>query len=126
MKSPVGGILAWRDRGVLIVVEAMARAALNYRNGAAMGFERMAEYVASDLVSLVEVERLKSKVGGRPDVVPLALRVTTRPSSRGRRVEDRASSRGSDHDSSARRVGDQGVRKGPSKKGPSVGCCRCY
>lgn len=62
----------WED-----VVETMARAAGNYRDGGATGFDRVAEYTAPGLVCLVEVERLRSKVGGRPDVVPLALRVTT-------------------------------------------------
>ncbi|WP_352126982.1 nuclear transport factor 2 family protein [Mesorhizobium sp. dw_380] len=59
------------------VVETMERAASNYRDGDATGFENIAKCVTSELAYLVEVERLRSKVGGRSDVTPLALRVTS-------------------------------------------------
>jgi ketosteroid isomerase-like protein len=55
----------------------MERAASNYRDGDATGFETLVKYVTSDLAYLVEVERLRSRVGGRGDVTPLALRVTS-------------------------------------------------
>ena len=64
-------------RGWKQVVETMEQAASNYRNGDATGFENIAKCVTSDLAYLVEVERLRSKVGGRSDVTPLALRVTS-------------------------------------------------
>lgn len=64
-------------RGWKQVVEAMERAASYYRDGDATGFETLVKYVTSDLAYLVEVERLRSKVGGRDDVTPLALRVTS-------------------------------------------------
>jgi ketosteroid isomerase-like protein len=59
------------------VVEAMERAASNYRDGEATGFDRISKSITPDLAYIVEVERLKSKVGGREDVAPLALRCTT-------------------------------------------------
>jgi ketosteroid isomerase-like protein len=59
------------------VVETMERAASNYREGEATSFENIAKCVTPDLAYLVEVERLRSKVGGRGDVTPLALRATS-------------------------------------------------
>ena len=64
-------------RGWKQVVETMEKAASNYRDGDATGFENLAECVTSDLAYLVEVERLRSKVGGRSDVTPLGLRATS-------------------------------------------------
>jgi ketosteroid isomerase-like protein len=64
-------------RGSAQVVEAMARAAANYRDGDASAFETVSKHVAGDLACLVEVERLRSKVGGRADLAPVELRVTT-------------------------------------------------
>ena len=64
-------------RGWKQVVETMEKAASNYKDGDATGFENLAKCVTSDLAYLVEVERLRSKVGGRDDVTPLALRVTS-------------------------------------------------
>jgi len=64
-------------RGWNQVVETMERAAANYRDGEATNFENVAKYVTPDLAYVVEVERLRSKVGGREDVVALALRVTS-------------------------------------------------
>jgi ketosteroid isomerase-like protein len=64
-------------RGWDAVLGAMERAAANYRDGEARTFEPVARCVTADLAYVVEVERLASKVGGRDDVTPLALRVTT-------------------------------------------------
>jgi len=64
-------------RGWKQVAERLEKAASNYRDGDAAGFETIAKCVTSDLAYLVEVERLRSKVGGRSDVTPLALRVTS-------------------------------------------------
>jgi hypothetical protein len=54
-------------RGWKQVVETMEKAASNYKDGDATGFENVAKCVTSDLAYL-EVERLRSKVGGRSDV----------------------------------------------------------
>ena len=63
-------------RGWEQVAEAMDRAASNYRDGE-VSFETAAKYVTSELAYTVEMERCQAKVGGREDVAPLALRVTT-------------------------------------------------
>ncbi len=59
------------------VAETMERAASNYREGEATGFERAAKYVTEDLAYIVEVERFKAKVGGSEETVSGALRVTS-------------------------------------------------
>jgi ketosteroid isomerase-like protein len=64
-------------RGWTQVVETMKRAASNYRDGETSGFDEISKYVSPDLAYIVEVERLKSKVGGREEVAPVDLRVTT-------------------------------------------------
>ena len=64
-------------RGLTQVVETMERAASHYREGEASGFDTISKYVAPDLAYIVEVERLKSKVGGREDVSPVNLRATS-------------------------------------------------
>lgn len=64
-------------RGWTEVVETMKRAASNYRDGEASGFDRISKHLSPDLASIVEVERLRSKVGGRQEVAPVSLRVTT-------------------------------------------------
>jgi ketosteroid isomerase-like protein len=64
-------------RGWEQVAATMERAALHYRDGEIVGFENVAKYTTPDLAYVVEVERYKAKVGGREDVVPFALRVTS-------------------------------------------------
>ena len=64
-------------RGWIEVVETMKRAASNYRDGEASGFDRISKNLGHDLAYIVEVERLRSKVGGREEVAPVSLRVTT-------------------------------------------------
>jgi len=64
-------------RGWKQVAATMERAASHYRDGEVIGFENVAKYVTADLAYIVEVERIKAKVGGRQDVAPIALRVTT-------------------------------------------------
>lgn len=63
--------------GLDAVVEAAERAASHYREGEAVGFERVSGYESSDLAYIVELETYRSKVGGAEDITPLALRVTT-------------------------------------------------
>jgi ketosteroid isomerase-like protein len=64
-------------RGWKQVVETMERAASNYREGDAIAFDSVGKCSTPDLAYIVEIERLRSKVGGREDVMSLALRVTT-------------------------------------------------
>ena len=71
--NPFGPIVTGWQR----VAETTERAAANYRDGEATGFERVAGQVTRELAYLVEVERLKAKMGGREDVTPIALRCTS-------------------------------------------------
>jgi ketosteroid isomerase-like protein len=71
--NPFGPVAKGWDR----VAEAMERAAENYRDGSATGFDNISTVVTSELSYLVEVERLRAKVGGRTEASELALRVTT-------------------------------------------------
>ena len=64
-------------RGFDQVVQTMQRAAANYREGRAVGFDRLALGVSSDLAYLVEVERFEAQMGGRDDVSSIALRCTS-------------------------------------------------
>jgi ketosteroid isomerase-like protein len=64
-------------RGWDEVAKILERAASHYRDGEATGFENVAKYATPDLAYLVEVERCKAKVGGRDDITPIAVRVTT-------------------------------------------------
>jgi ketosteroid isomerase-like protein len=71
--NPFGPVAKGWDQ----VVDAMERAARNYRDGEAVGFDNIATIVTAELAYLVEVERLRAKVGGRAETSDLALRVTT-------------------------------------------------
>jgi ketosteroid isomerase-like protein len=64
-------------RGPAQLVETMERAASHYRDGRAVGFDTVSTYVTAELAYIVEVERLESKVGGRDDLAPVNLRVTS-------------------------------------------------
>ena len=59
------------------VEETMERAASNYRDGRATGFETLASHVTDDLAYLVEVERFEAKVGDQEVMASGALRVTS-------------------------------------------------
>ena len=64
-------------RGPTKVAETMRSAAAHYRDGEASGFDRISTSIAPDLAYIVEVDRYRSKVGGREDVASVDLRVTT-------------------------------------------------
>lgn len=63
-------------RGWEQVAKVMEHAASLRRDGEAVGFETVAQYVTPDLAYIVQVERLKAKIGDRQDVTPYALRAT--------------------------------------------------
>ena len=71
--NPFGPVV----RGWKQVAKTMEHAASLYRDGEITGFENIVKYVTPDLAYIVEVERIKAKVGGRTDVAPLALRTTS-------------------------------------------------
>ncbi len=63
-------------RGWEQVAKVTEHAASLRRDGEATGFEVVAKYVTPELAYVVQIERLKSKVGGREDITPYALRST--------------------------------------------------
>ena len=64
-------------RGWEQVAATGERAATLVREGEKVGFDIVAKYVTPELAYMVWVERTKAKFGGRQDVAPSALRVTT-------------------------------------------------
>ena len=55
----------------------MERAASQYGDGEIVGFENVAKHVTPELACIVELERYQAKVGGREDITPVAVRVTS-------------------------------------------------
>lgn len=64
-------------RGWKHVSEALNFAASRFQDGEVTSFETVAEYVTSDLATILEIERWKAKVSGREDVTSFDLRVTS-------------------------------------------------
>ena len=64
-------------RGWKPVSEALDFASSRFRDGEVTSFETVAEYVASDLATILEIERWKAKVSGRMEVASFDLRVTS-------------------------------------------------
>ena len=70
------------------------------REGQSVQFERVSAFATVDLAYTVEIERYSGvKLGGADDHVDHALRVTTIFQHEHRRLEDRSSTRGSEHNS---------------------------
>ncbi len=63
-------------RGREQVVERLEVSVQNFRDGE-VGFQNVAKWVSDELACIVELEEWKAKVGGREDVTPFTLRVTT-------------------------------------------------
>ena len=64
-------------RGWDEVAKTLERAASQFRDGEATGFENLAKYATSELAYTVKIERCQAKVEGRDDVTSIAVRVTT-------------------------------------------------
>jgi ketosteroid isomerase-like protein len=64
-------------RGWDEVSKTLDYASSRFRDGEFIGIDRMAEYATSELVCLLDLEHWKVRVGERPDVEPVDLRVTT-------------------------------------------------
>ena len=58
------------------VAATVESAASNLRDGENVGFEIIEKYVTAELAYVVQIERVKAKIGGSEDVTPFALRVT--------------------------------------------------
>lgn len=55
----------------------MDHAISHFREGEPTRFERVSEFVGTDLAYIVELERTRVKIGGSGGFSPIALRVTT-------------------------------------------------
>ena len=87
--EPVKAVFAHRDdvtlanpfgpavRGWRQVSAALDFASSRFRDGAVTGVGQLARYATADLASLLEIERWRARVGGREDVTPFELRVTS-------------------------------------------------
>ena len=64
-------------RGWDQVSDALDYASTRFRDGEVTSFESLARYEGADLASILESEQWESKVGGRDEVTPFVLRVTT-------------------------------------------------
>jgi ketosteroid isomerase-like protein len=64
-------------RGWPGAAETMTRAATYYRDGLALGFDRVSECKTPALAYVVEMERIEAKIGGSSERTPVTLRVTT-------------------------------------------------
>ena len=73
LANPFGPVV----RGWTQVAATMEQAASNYREGEIIGFENVTTYVTTDLAYIVEVERIKARIGGREEIASLALRTTS-------------------------------------------------
>jgi ketosteroid isomerase-like protein len=71
--NPFGPIV----RGWPQVAATLEQAAARYRDGEFVGWEGVAKYVTPELAYIVEVDRLKAKIGGSSEFTPVALRATS-------------------------------------------------
>lgn len=65
------------QRGWPNVRDTMARAAENYRDGRALGFDQVAKHVTADIAYIHELERFEAKMGGSDEPTRVSLRCTT-------------------------------------------------
>src|ERR671932_2021502 len=72
-------------RGWDEVAEASDRAASQLRDGQTLGFEIVAKYTTAELAYVVQIERVKAKIGRSEDMTPFDLRVTNGLQARRRR-----------------------------------------
>ncbi len=63
-------------RGWARVAQTLEHAASLRRDGELVGAEIVSKYVTDELAYVVEIERMRAKVGERQDITPYALRVT--------------------------------------------------
>jgi hypothetical protein len=73
LANPFGGAVRGWDE----VSKTLDYASSRFSDGEFIGIDRIAEYATSELVCLLDLEHWKVRVGDRPDVEPVDLRVTT-------------------------------------------------
>jgi ketosteroid isomerase-like protein len=64
-------------RGWSQVSDTLDRAARNYRDGEAVGFDNVSTVIGGDLAYTVEIESYRTRVGGADEIAPVSVRVTT-------------------------------------------------
>jgi ketosteroid isomerase-like protein len=64
-------------RGWAEVSATLDRAAENYQDGEAVGFENVSTVITPDLAYTVELESYRARVGGAEQLAPVSVRVTT-------------------------------------------------
>ncbi len=73
LANPFGpAVRGWED-----VVEALDFASSRFRDGEVPKFEAVAQYVTSDLATILEIEYWRAKVSGRENIASFVLRVTS-------------------------------------------------
>jgi ketosteroid isomerase-like protein len=63
-------------RGWQQVAQTIEHASSLRRDGEIVGIETIAKYVTADLGYVVQIERIKAKIGAREEITPYALRAT--------------------------------------------------
>jgi ketosteroid isomerase-like protein len=63
-------------RGWQQVAQTIEHASSLRRDGEIVGIETIAKYVTADLGYVVQIERIKAKIGARQEITPYALRAT--------------------------------------------------
>ena len=64
-------------RGWEKVAETLDFASSRFRDGETAGFETISEYVSEDLVTILEIEHWRARIGDTEEIVPFDLRVTS-------------------------------------------------
>lgn len=73
LANPLGPpVRGWNE-----VERTMDFAISHFRDGEPTRFERISQFVGTELAYIVELERTRVKIGGSGELSPIALRVTT-------------------------------------------------
>ena len=73
LANPLGPpVRGWNE-----VEKTMDHAISHFRDGEPTRFERISQFVGTELAYIVELERTRVKIGGSNELSPIALRVTT-------------------------------------------------
>ena len=73
LANPFGStVIGWSQ-----VSDALDFASSKFKDGEVKNFQSIAKYLSSELAIIFEIEKWKAKVGGREEVSPFDLRVTT-------------------------------------------------
>jgi ketosteroid isomerase-like protein len=73
LANPFGRpVRGWSD-----VSATLDRAAENYRDGEAVGFENVSTVITTELAYAVEIESYRARVAGADELAPVSIRVTT-------------------------------------------------